>query len=68
MSAVAVEDRAVMWENFLWSCALGTVVQAADTTVWQKRDKYAWVRMGHAGDYNAQSIAWPVQVLSSGTE
>lgn len=66
---VVTEDTiAGMWQNFLWKCALGTVVEAQDTTVWQKRDPRTWVRMGSQGDYSPESIAWPVQVLRGGVE
>ena len=56
----------LMWLNFLNSCKLGTVLEAADTTVWQKRARYEWARVGAAGDYSADSIAWPVHVLREG--
>jgi hypothetical protein len=55
-----------MWQNFFWACKLGTVLRAADTIIWQKRDRYAWVRMGQPGDYSASSIAWPARVLLEG--
>ena len=55
-----------MWLNFFDRCKLGTVVQAADTIIWQKRGQRAWSRIGAPGDYDACSIAWPVDVLLEG--
>jgi hypothetical protein len=55
-----------MWLNFLDACRLGTVISAADTTVWQKVGSRAWHRVGAAGDYDACSISWPVDVLAEG--
>lgn len=55
-----------MWLNFLNHCKLTTVVQAADTIIWQKRGSYEWIRMGASGDYSPESIAWPVDVLLEG--
>lgn len=55
-----------MWQNFFWTCRLGTVVQAHDLKVWQKRGKFAWQMIGSATEYSADSIAWPVDVLLDG--
>jgi hypothetical protein len=66
VSSVDTSQLGLMWLNFLNSCKLGTVLEAADTTVWQKRARYEWARVGAAGDYSADSIAWPVHVLQEG--
>ena len=68
MSFPAVTEESIrqMWLNFLRACKLGTVVEAEDTTVWQKRDKFIWVRVGSSNEYSAESIAWPVRVLKDG--
>lgn len=60
------DTRARMWLNFFDACKLGAVVQAADTVIWQKVASRAWHRMGSSGDYDATSIAWPVDVLAEG--
>jgi hypothetical protein len=63
-----VTERAMMWQNFLWACKLGTVIQDHTSTVWQKRGKDMWQRVGASSDYSAESIAWPVDVLLEGIE
>jgi hypothetical protein len=63
---VSGEDRQGMWVNFLNACKLGTVIEAADTIVWQKCDSWTWRRIGASGEYIPESISWPVQVLSNG--
>jgi hypothetical protein len=62
-----VNERGVMWSNFLYSKPLGTVVQDPEGTVWQKRGKVVWQRVGAAGDYSPESIPWPVSTLLDGT-
>lgn len=61
-------ERAEMWANFFWACKLGTVLRAADQSIWQKWDKFSWRTIGAASEYSAESIAWPVDVLLEGIE
>lgn len=63
-----MDERHEMWVNFFSSKPLGTVVLAEDQTVWQKCDQWCWKRVGAAGDYTPESIAWPVSVLLDGLE
>lgn len=60
------KSRAEMWQNFLWACELGTVLQAADQSVWQKVSKFGYRTIGASSDYSADSIAWPVSILKAG--
>lgn len=62
------KSRHEMWQNFLWSMDLGTVLQAADATVWQKISKFAYRTIGASSDYSADSIVWPVSILKAGVE
>ena len=59
-------ERAQMWVNFFNTKPLGTVVLAQDQTVWQKRDRWTWQRVGAKGEYMPESIEWPVDVLLDG--
>jgi hypothetical protein len=61
-------ERDQMWQNFFWACKLGTVVWAVDTTVWQKISARVWKRVGSSGEYDSESISWPVDVLREGIE
>lgn len=61
-----VKERSEMWANFFWACKLGTVLRAADATIWQKRGTFQWQAIGASSDYSAESIAWPVDVLAEG--
>jgi hypothetical protein len=62
------KSRHEMWQNFLWSMDLGTVLQGQDATVWQKVSKFAYRMIGSSSDYSADSIAWPVSILKAGVE
>jgi hypothetical protein len=62
-----VSERAVMWQNFLYSKPLGTVVIDEAGRVWQKLGNTVWQRVGAAGDYSPESIPWPVSTLMDGT-
>jgi len=57
-----------MWQNFFWACKLGTVLRAADESIWQKRGKYTWQTVGAGSEFSADSIAWPADVLLEGIE
>ena len=39
------------------------MVQDPEGTVWQKRGKVVWQRVGAAGDYSPESIPWPVSLF-----
>lgn len=56
----------MMWINFFWACKLGTVIQDHASDVWQKRSREVWQRIGSPSEYDAASIAWPVDVLAEG--
>jgi hypothetical protein len=66
LPAVTEKERREMWLNFLHHCELGSVVLAADLTIWQKRGKYMWQTVGRPGEYSAESIASPVRLLLEG--
>lgn len=59
-------DRRLMWINFLHNCALCTVICDRDETIWQKRSRDCWIRIGSSNEYDATSIPWPVAVLKNG--
>ena len=63
-----MNERAVMWTNFLNSKPLGTVVLDEQGLSWQKTDRWTWQRVGAAGNYTPESIPWPVSTLLDGIE
>ena len=68
MQQERTSDRHDMWQNFFYACKLGTVVAAADKSIWQKVGKFSWKTMGADSDYSADSIPWPASVLLDGIE
>lgn len=60
------KERCEMWANFFWACKLGTVLQAADRVIWQKRGKFVWQMIGSNGEYSPDSIAWPAEIILEG--
>ena len=57
-----------MWQNFYYACKLGTVLCAADQSIWQKVGKFDWRTIGASDNYSPDSIPWPASVLLDGIE